>query len=310
MQLHRFDIAHRETATVLARVRALCERNPAIIAMGEVGRSMGDAGSLVRAANYISGGQGLHAAYSLHVMMLDGSADSLRAAVADVERLFEAAGFIWSFSNHDVSRVASRWGAGDPAAARLYLALLLTLRGAACLYQGEELGLPEAELPFDALRDPYGLQHWPAIRGRDGCRTPMPWRSDAGNAGFSTASKTWLPFCEPHRPLAVDRQDREPCSHLSLCRELLRLRRQHPALRDGALVLRDARAPILAFERQGGGERVCCLFNMGADPVSAGVPGVPQGLIFSSGADIVVENERVHLPPYGVYVASIRGDST
>ena len=80
----------------------------------------------------------------------------------------------WAFSNHDVERHATRWSL-DAAQLRVYLALLLSLRGSVCLYQGEELGLTEAYVPYEDLQDPYGKRFWPKFRGRDGCRTPMVW---------------------------------------------------------------------------------------------------------------------------------------
>src|SRR5258705_69693 len=83
----------------------------------------------------------------------------------------------WAFSNHDVVRAVSRWGNGqdDPRLARMLMALLATLPGVACIYQGEELGLTEVTISAAEMRDPYGINFYPAFAGRDGCRTPMPW---------------------------------------------------------------------------------------------------------------------------------------
>ncbi|TIP69405.1 MAG: alpha-glucosidase, partial [Mesorhizobium sp.] len=100
------------------------------------------------------------------------------------------------------------------------------LRGSICLYQGEELGLEEAELAFEDLRDPYGIRFWPGFKGRDGCRTPMVWEKGAENAGFSTG-KPWLPIPESHRARAVDVQNGEAKSVLASYRAMLALRRQH-----------------------------------------------------------------------------------
>src|SRR5574337_730477 len=95
----------------------------------------------------------------------------------------------WAISNHDVERVLSRWGNGDASTqlANLFTAIVCSLRGSVCIYQGEELGLTEAEVPYEALRDPYGIAFWPQYKGRDGCRTPMPWNTGA-QAGFTTRS--------------------------------------------------------------------------------------------------------------------------
>src|SRR4051794_24361211 len=86
----------------------------------------------------------------------------------------------------------------DPAFARLLMALLLSLRGSVCLYQGEELGLTEADLREADLRDPFGIAYWPEFRGRDGSRTPMPWCAEAPHAGFTTGDRPWLPVPPAH----------------------------------------------------------------------------------------------------------------
>src|SRR5262249_24179036 len=155
-----------------------------------------------------------------------------------------------AFGNHDVARVVSRWSDNRPTAsfARLLCALQLSLRGSICLYQGEELGLPEVDLAYRELRDPYGIAFYPEFRGRDGCRTPMPWRAEAGPAGF-TPGTPWLPVPEAHRVLAVDRQDADPRSVLNGWRRFLAWRKRHPALVRGDLALIDVPEPLVAFER-------------------------------------------------------------
>ena len=108
--------------------------------------------------------------------------------------------------------------------------LLCSLRGTPCLYQGEELGLEEAELGFEDLRDPYGITFWPTYKGRDGCRTPMPWSGGLPNAGFSTG-KPWLPVSASHLPLAVDQQAADERSVLNVTRAFLNWRRERHPLR-------------------------------------------------------------------------------
>ena len=102
-------------------------------------------------------------------------------------------------------RVLSRWGGADPpqALARVLVALLGSLRGSVCIYEGEELGLTEADIPLEKLQDPFGITFWPEYKGRDGCRTPMPWSGRERYAGFSEA-ELWLPIPEEHRSRAVD----------------------------------------------------------------------------------------------------------
>jgi alpha-glucosidase len=170
-----------------------------------------------------------------------------------------------SFSNHDIVRTVTRFGggrAGNPALAKLMLALLFSLRGTVLIYQGEELGLPEVDLARNQLRDPVGDLYYPVAKGRDGCRTPMPWDEAAPNLGF-TAGVPWLPLGPAHKPLAVSRQENDPHSPLNYVRKLVGLRKYGP-LRLGTIEPLDAPAPVLAFERAHAGERVRCVFNMSA----------------------------------------------
>ncbi|TJW32350.1 MAG: DUF3459 domain-containing protein, partial [Mesorhizobium sp.] len=180
----------------------------------------------------------------------------------------------WAFSNHDVVRHVSRWTrpGGDPQRlAKFSIALLCCLRGSICLYQGEELGLEEAELAFEDLRDPFGIRFWPGIKGRDGCRTPMVWEAGAVNAGFS-AAKPWLPVPDSHRARAVDVQNGEEMSILARYRAMLALRKKHPALVKGSIRFLDAEGEVLAFVREGGGDKLLCVFNFADEPANWPLP--------------------------------------
>lgn len=169
----------------------------------------------------------------------------------------------WAFSNHDAPRAVSRWaGDRDPRAyAGMAMLLLLCLRGNVFIYQGEELALPQAEVPFDRLVDPEAIANWPQTLGRDGARTPMPWCADRPNAGFSTA-EPWLPVDPRHFALAVDRQEADPGSMLHLTRRLVALRKAHRALAHGEMRMMEAAPGLLVFERGLGGERRLCVFNL------------------------------------------------
>ena len=169
----------------------------------------------------------------------------------------------WSFSNHDAPRAVSRWAEGrDPKA----FSGAITLRGDVFLYQGEELGLPQAEVPFERLVDPEAIANWPETLGRDGARTPMPWTADDAFAGFSTV-EPWLPIDPRHRALAAAAQEADPASTLHLARRIIALRRAHPALRLGSMTVKDATADLLVFERAFEGETLLCVFNLGQDAV-------------------------------------------
>ena len=161
--------------------------------------------------------------------------------IDDVERHIGLGWASYSMSNHDVTRAVSRFGPSNQTQdlQPLITAILCSLRGTICLYQGEELGLTEADLAFEDLRDPYGINFFPAFKGRDGCRTPMPWRGTAPCAGFSTG-KPWLPVPIDHLALAVDRQEGDPNSVLNRTRTYLRWRRAQPALQTGDIAFLEA----------------------------------------------------------------------
>lgn len=161
----------------------------------------------------------------------------------------------------------------------------MALRGTVFIYQGEELGLPQSQVPFEHLQDPFGLANWPLNPGRDGCRTPMPWSHDAPHAGFSRACP-WLPVDPAHAARAVDLQEAQADSMLHHTRALLRLRREHPALRLGACEVLHAQGDVLVLrrgqatvEREGeGGGAVLAVFNLGSG--AAALPPLlpPQAL--------------------------------
>ncbi|MEN3310511.1 MAG: alpha-glucosidase [Micromonosporaceae bacterium] len=160
----------------------------------------------------------------------------------------------WVLSNHDVQRHATRLG-GGLARARAATLLMLALPGAAYLYQGEELGLPEVlDLPGDVLQDPVWERSRHTARGRDGCRVPLPWSGDQPPFGFGTGP-AWLPVPDSWAGLTAQRQAAEPASTLSLYRSALRVRR---GVR-GPLRWLDAPADLLAFARDG----LRCVINLG-----------------------------------------------
>lgn len=174
----------------------------------------------------------------------------------------------WAFSNHDAPRAVSRWddGSDSDSRAKALLALLMSLRGNVFLYQGEELGLPQAKIAFEDLRDPEAIANWPLTQGRDGARTPMPWTEAAPHAGFSTA-KPWLPIPDEHVRRAVSVQNMQADSVLMRARELLELRRSNSALKNGRFEPLALPYPLLGFERVSGQMRVRCLFNLSSQTV-------------------------------------------
>jgi alpha-glucosidase len=168
----------------------------------------------------------------------------------------------WAFSNHDAPRAPSRWASTPDRAAmaRVTMLLLACLRGNIFIYQGEELGLPQAHVPFEQLKDPEAIANWPLTLGRDGARTPIPWRSN-----MVSSSHAWLPIAAEHLALAVDRQEHDPHSQLAFTRRVLALRTSGSALLTGTMKILEASDAILAFERTTPTQRLLCVFNLGHD---------------------------------------------
>jgi alpha-glucosidase len=284
-QWHRHDKSQPENLVFLQRLRALLDEYPDTTMVGEIG----DDDGLARVAEYTSGGpdgqRRLHMAYCFDLMGEPHSASYLHGVLERFGKAVghgDAAGWpSWALSNHDVMRVATRWGGAepDPRLLRLAAVLQMTLRGSPCIYQGDELGLPEADVAFEDLQDPYGITMWPEFKGRDGCRTPMPWGADASDLGFgSGATRPWLPFAEPHRAMAVDKQQADDGSLLHFYTRLLHWRRQHAALVRGDMTLLPSHPQVLAYVRSEGGTKLLCALNFSNAVVEWAAPaGVAIG---------------------------------
>ncbi|MFF3666722.1 glycoside hydrolase family 13 protein [Microtetraspora malaysiensis] len=251
-----------------------------------------------RLANYVRPDE-LHQAFNFHFLTTPWDAAAFREVIAvSLETVtLVGAPSTWVLSNHDVKRHVTRYGGGEIGLRRARAAtlLMLALPGSAYLYQGEELGLPEVlDLPEEYLQDPQRLRD--PDSGRDGCRVPMPWTAtDEPPFGFAPPGiyESWLPVPPAWRGLSVEAQLRDAASTLSLYRSALRIRREHPALGDGAISWLDSPAGTLAFTRGGG---FACLINMTAEWVEVERPLGAAGPLLAS-ADPVTSGERVLLAP-------------
>jgi alpha-glucosidase len=286
-------------AKVLKPLRRLADRYGAVL----LGELHGD-GAVERAWSYTTGADGLHLAYTFELLHCPPTATALRRVVEALESGLGDGWACWSLANHDVVRPPSRFGGETPSDdLRVLLpTLVCCLRGTPCLYQGEELGLDQATLAYDDLRDPFGLAFWPAFPGRDGCRTPMPWEAGAPNAGF-TDGIPWLPIPEQHRRRAVEVQERASDSVLRRLRRFLAWRRDQPALRDGDIRLVDAPDDVLAFERRHPGQHLLCCFNLAAEPREAPLARNTAPL---PGHGFEQPTGGV-LPPHGAFFGSMEG---
>ncbi len=303
MQQHLHDVCQPQTPLFMERVRALLDRYEARMTVAEIGSQH----SLERMIEYTRGSDRLHTAYSFLLLGKQPTPQALAAMMAAWQAGPGASAWpSWALSNHDAQRVATRWGQGSTARARQLVVLLACLRGTVFIYQGEELGLTQSDVAFEDLQDPYGKAHWPRDKGRDGCRTPMPWRADAPAAGFSSG-RPWLPADPAYRALAVDLQEADPDSTLHLTRWMLALRRQHPALRLGRFDTLLADDDLLLLQRRHADDAVLAGFNLGSTDRVHALASAPQATadaVLLNGARL--EGVRLHLPPGSAIVVPIR----
>lgn len=247
-----------------------------------VGETVPD--ELHRIVSFLDSGDQLHLAHNFFFLDLPWDAEAFRTLIADFESLGgDRVWPAWVLSNHDVSRVATRFG--GVARARAALVILYALRGTPFIYQGEELGLPDAEILADRVVD---------VDGRDPERSPIPWLDGPG-AGFTTG-EPWLPLHHDAATLNVERQAADPDSTLSLTRRLAALRAASPALQTGTRTPVDAGPPdVLAWLRESDGERILAAVNFGDAP--AALEGVEGELLLSSDAARAPEGAVTELAP-------------
>jgi len=304
MQRHVYDKTRPENIGFLKQLRALTDQYQDRTLMGEVGEVGADT-ALAVMAEYTSGGDKLHMAYTFDLLSGDGSAGYIKTTVQALEDRIADGWPCWAMGNHDVMRFPTRWGGNNPSDdwVKAMLTVLFCLRGSICLYQGEELGLPEADVPYEFLQDPFGINFWPEFKGRDGARTPMPWQSDAPYAGFSN-TEPWLPIDPRHRQRAVDRQISDAESIYSFTRRLLQWRSAQPALQTGDIMFLEAPVGVIAFTRGSDHQRLLVAVNLSTDPQTLNIPAtttlIDHGLKASSAS-----SGGLHLSANGAYVGKL-----
>ena len=270
----------------------------------------------------------LHTTFNFDALMCEWDAVSQRNVIDLTLASTAAVGAppTWVLANHDTTRVVTRYGRpqtgarftpagidmesyagiGDVPAggtdvalgrkrARAAVLLELALPGGAYVYQGDELGLAEVEdIPEELLQDPTWARSGHTVRGRDGCRVPLPWSGTAAPYGFGTTeAPPWLPQPADWAGLTVEAQDGDPASHLTLYRTVLAERRANPALGDGGLSwVEDVPEGVLAFDREPGFR---CVVNFGPEPYV--LPEDAEVLVASgaAGTGIVGVDEAVWL---------------
>lgn len=301
-QRHVYDLSRPENLDFLKELRALMDEYPGTTTVGEIG----DDFPLKRMAEYTSGGDKLHMAYTFDFLNKPHSPAYIREVLTNMNDIVGDGWPCWALSNHDVERSRTRWGKGEDSKAYplIAMALILSLRGSVCLYQGEELGLPEADVPFERIQDPYGIPLWPVFKGRDGCRTPMVWENST-LGGFSTV-EPWLPVSAEQLPLSVAEQEADPDALLHKVRRLMSWRQQQPTLVNGSLTLVDvANGDLVAFEREYQGERVLVVLNMTGNTHAAELPMAVGEPLTGHGFNATVSGQTVTLPPYQAFYATL-----
>jgi len=290
-----YNQSHADIPAFIERIRALTDQYDATFTVAEVGGD--DAEREMKL--FTAGEKRLNSAYGFDFLYADRLTPGLvRAALASWPAAPGVGWPSWAFENHDAPRAISRWIEPQHRAAfaRIKALLLMCLRGNAIIYQGEELGLEQVEIPFELLQDPEAIANWPLTLSRDGARTPMPWVAAAHDAGFGSAMP-WLPVGEANHALAADVQERDPGSLLCHTRAVIALRKAHPALSVGDVDACHAEGDLLVIDRKAPGEAVRCLFNLGAKSVSLS-DGMAAGQVLMSvnGADTET------LPPFAAMV--------
>ncbi|WP_159978300.1 MULTISPECIES: alpha-amylase family glycosyl hydrolase [unclassified Novosphingobium] len=305
-QLQVHNQSHPDIIGFIERLQALIASYPDTYSLAEVGGK----NAAQEMKDFTHGPARLDSAYGFDFLYADKLTPARIAAAQDFWPDEAGIGWpSWAFENHDAPRALSRWCAPDQieAFARMKAMLLLSLRGNPILFQGEELGLLQDEIPFEQLRDPEAIANWPLTLSRDGVRTPLPWATQDEHGGFTSGSNgatPWLPLSAQNLERAVDRQEADPASLLNLTRHLLHLRSDSAPLRRGSCDVLVADETRLVLRRIAEGKSVLAAFNMGADAaawpteiaasgrVLAAVNGADPGTLPAWGGVWIIEGEQ------------------
>jgi len=246
------------------------------------------------------------------------SASKFRAQIALQESAKEWP--VYVISNHDMQRSYNRYGDGthNDQIAKVMAGMYLTLRGTPIMYYGEELGMENNDpTRREDVKDPLGQAGWPVNKGRDGERTPMQW-NDSTHAGF-TSGTPWLPIPASYKSHNVATESADPNSVLVFYKNLLKLRRQNPALLDGEYIpLNQEDTNVLTYLRRvhhgSEAETVLVVLNMSASAQPVQVNLSAQSIVSSKREALLTTlgaapstnpADPIQMDPYSVYIAKL-----
>ncbi|RPJ87066.1 MAG: DUF3459 domain-containing protein [Acidobacteria bacterium] len=269
--LTRYSADQPEVHDVIKRIRDVVDSYGERVLLGEIYLPV------ERAIEYYGReGSGLHLPFNFQLIQLPWNAAAISRAIEDYERQLPTYGWPnWVLGNHDKPRVASRIGS---AQVRVAAMLLLTLRGTPTIYYGEEIGMSDAAIAPEQIRDTREYRQ--PGRGRDPVRTPMQWNSER-YAGF-TAGSPWLPVHSNYATINVKSQRSDPTSVLALYRRLIQLRRSEPALTRGSYRSIPAPQGVIAYLREAEGRKLQIALNLTSQPQTAPVHGLVGRIIVST----------------------------
>ncbi|TDZ91914.1 glycoside hydrolase family 13 protein [Mycobacteroides salmoniphilum] len=257
------------------KIRKVLDQYRDVVAVGEIWVN-----DNTRFAEYVRPDE-LHLGFNFKLVEADFDADKIRGAIENSLAAVDSVGATptWTLSNHDVEREVTRYGDGPIGQwrARAMALVMLALPGTVFIYNGSELGLPNVQLPDEALQDPVWERSGHTERGRDGCRVPIPWEGTDPPYGFSTNDQTWLPMPHGWADFTVERQLERTDSTLSLYRRAIELRKNREEFNGAGLEWYGSPPGALAFRIKGGG--LTCALNVSSDLVD-----LPAGeVILASG---------------------------
>ena len=287
-------------------LRTIFDEGNSIVSVGEIGSSEGLDETLKLGADYVKHGDGLHMAYTFAMLNKEMNAEYFDHVVRFTEDMIEDGWPCWSLSNHDCTRMMSRYNCfyEREGFQQMMLLLLLSLRGTPIIYYGEEIDMEEYPISKEEVKDPQGIRFWPEIKGRDGCRLPFPWDSKASNQGFNKGAKPWLPA---KNTVTLDKAVADPNSTFHVLKEMLTIRKNYPALQIGNFREILIEGKCFVFERKTVNQTILIAANFSVEehhlklPVKVDQDLTPKALKRSC----TINDQQLVLPGSGYFVGKL-----